>query len=169
MKVYSITLANQLKALLPLIFVEGILIVFAIFLYQPTTDYYLFLKCSALPFFLLLFAGLYVHFQYLSINKDTILKVDESNQVIYVSSRNTDEMTISVTEIIKIDFYLSYGMYSKRSYRNLPFDDYHYCILLLENKKHFVLTSLLGSDLEEIFEHINVQKERHLSVYNNVK
>ncbi len=168
MKEYSLTLANQFKALLPLIFVEGFLIVLAIFLYEPTTtsDYYRLFTCISVPFLILLLPGLYLHFQYLKVNKDTILKVDEAQQIIYISKGHSDTIAITKKEIVKIDFYLSYGMYSKRSYRNLPFDDYHYCILLLANKDQFVFTSLLGSDLEIIFEHINVLKDRHLSRYN---
>ena len=169
MKTYQITFKNQLRALYPIILIEVLFISLLIYLYEPTNGFYFYLQCTGILFFILFCFVIFLHLQYYNRNKYTIVKIDEEQNEIKISPRGGDFVLILPAEIKKIEFHLSYGTYYNWSYRNLPFDDYHYCKIFLNNNKSYILTSLLAENLDFMFKNINVSKERNLRFYNNIK
>lgn len=168
MKKYSITFKSQFRALWSILFLGFIFIVFLLYIYEPSSEFYFYLKFTIPLYLLLLFPVLFLHFQYLSVNKDTVLEIaDDGHSIVIIENKNVQ--VIKVTEIEKINFYLTSALIRKSIARSSPFEDYHYCKIFLYNKKSYILTSLLGEKLEVIFKDVNVSKERISGFYNSIK
>ena len=106
MKIYSVSQKSQLSALWTIVFIGGIWIIFLLYIYEPTREFYFYLKFSIPLYLILLCPVLYLHFQYLSYNKNTILNIDFEKQIICIDNGN-EIIIIGVKDIDRIDFYLT--------------------------------------------------------------
>jgi hypothetical protein len=168
MKKYSITVKSQFKALWSILFMGFVFIIFLLYIYEPSIEFYFYFKFTILLYLIFLFPVLFLHFQYLSFNKHTYLEIaDDGQSISIIENRNVQ--VIKVAEIEKIEFYLTRALIRKSISRSSPFENYHYCKIILKNRKSYILTCLLAENLEVILKDINVLKVMISGFYNSIR
>jgi hypothetical protein len=162
---YKVNFRNQLVAM------DGI-IRFTIFLLIGTwyigyikefsKDTYL-LICSL--YLVNLIVVLFIHFQYLYNSRNIIiLKNPFTEKIIYDSSGLS--RTINFEDIEKIEVHMVPSMYRGSNFKMLPFEPYHYAIIITK-AANYVITCLVMPNIMEEFDKLGIKytKKRRFFPY----
>ena len=152
MKNYRIKLTNQLDQLRGIIIGVPILGLLFYYFYQQGDD------LSPLTLILFSYFGMafaitvFIHCEYYKLNKGRTVIIDIHQKTISFSENqrfsfeNVEKITVMMTQLL----YRPFG-----NIMVLPSDPYNYAIIQFSNKKEFIFTSLLTSDVEKAMKTIS--------------
>lgn len=140
----------------------GILIMYYVFNFEfyTTLVFLCFWSIDIIP-------SLYLHNQYLKVNKDKRYKVFFDRIVGFSQEKQKDYLA---SDIEQITVYLYPNLYNGSNFHFFGIESYYYARVELTNGEHFFLTCLLNPKLDKILKQLKgVRIERKKSLFPSLK
>jgi hypothetical protein len=117
------------------------LIVFIIYYHYDSSE--LLIPYFAIFFILTIFPVLFLHFEYLKINRKSVLKIDSLNRMLNYTDINGVVHLINFDEINQIEINSSPTFKDQFSSGLVPFGRYHYAKIIIALKEPIYVTCLM--------------------------
>jgi hypothetical protein len=167
MKEYKITSKKQLNSFSFMYYVI-IFIMAVLAYYQYNNDLDRELLSYYIIFFLIsLIPVVFLHIEYLKRNGNFRFIIDSDNSCFKLSNiKKEEESIIKFDEIKQIVIYCAPSVRKKRSFKILPFENYHFARIFTKNHKQYIITNLLMEDIIEGFKIVpNIKIQFELRIF----